>query len=121
MALWMSSVVFAGIDLSDFDEDAMRAVDDASKELESSLASKDTQVALANAQFIRDSLQWAEGYFGKKGNVDDAVRLARQGQELATAIEKSVKASDFEAASGSYDSLVRTCKRCHDAYKPPKL
>jgi hypothetical protein len=119
--LWVANVVFAGIDLSDFDEDAMRAVEDASKELESSIAARDVQVTAANAEFIRDSLQWAEGYFAKKGNVADAVTLARQGREFAAAIAKSVNESDFDAASASYTSLVRTCKRCHDAYKPPSL
>jgi hypothetical protein len=120
-ALLASAGVLAGIDLSDFDTDAMRAVDDAKKELESSLAARDAQNAVANAEFIRDSLQWAEGYFNRKGNVADAVQLAQDGRRYAEAVAQSVTESDFDAASNAYNSLVRTCKSCHDAYKPPSL
>jgi hypothetical protein len=121
VALGLSSAVFASIDLSDFDKNTMQDVDDANKELESALGSKETQVAVANAEFIRDSLNWAEGYFEKKGDAADAVKLARQGRELAAAIAKSAGEGNFEAATDSYSSLRRACKSCHDAYKPPSL
>lgn len=121
--LCLASVAFAAakLDLSDFDTDAMQAVDDAKKELEAGLAAKDTKVSVENAEFIRDSLAWAEGYFGKKGSVADAVKMAGEGREFAAQIARAAAANDFDAASSSYDSLVRTCKSCHDAYKPPKL
>jgi hypothetical protein len=121
IAIGVSGTVFAAMDLSDFDQDTMQAVDDAKKELESGLAAKESKEAVANAEFIRDSLQWAEGYFAKKGNVDDAVKWAREGREFAAAIATSVGRGDFDAASESYNSLVRTCKSCHDVYKPPSL
>ena len=120
-ALAVSGAVFGSIDLSDFDKNTMQDVDDANKELESALASKETQIAVANAEFIRDSLHWAEGYFDKKGNAADAVKLARQGRELAAAIAKSAGEGNFAAATDAYDSLRRACKSCHDAYKPPSL
>src|SRR5262245_26457069 len=99
----------------------MQDVDDANKELESAIASKETQVVVANAEFIRDSLHWAEGYFDKKANAADAVKLARQGRELAAAIARSAGEGNFEAATDSYESLRKTCKSCHDAYEPPSL
>ncbi len=120
-ALCVSGAVFASIDLSDFDKNTMQDVDDANKELESALSSKETQVAVSNAEFIRDSLHWAEGYFDKKGNAADAVKLAREGRELAEGIAKSAGEGHFDAAMDSYESLRRTCKSCHDAYKPPSL
>jgi hypothetical protein len=120
-ALFASAAVFASIDLSDFDKNTMQDVDDANKELESALASKETQVAVANAEFIRDSLHWAEGYFDRKGNAADAVKLAHQGREQAAAVAKSAGEGNFEAATDSYTSLRKTCKSCHDAYKPPSL
>ena len=120
-ALALSSAVFASIDLSDFDKNTMQDVDDANKELESALASKEKQVAVANAEFIRDSLHWAEGYFDRKGNAADAVKLARQGREFADSIAKSAGEGNFDAAMDSYSSLRRACKSCHDAYKPPSL
>lgn len=115
-----SSIAPAAIDLSDFDEDAMRAVEDAAKELESGIPGRDVATVVANAEFIRDSLHWAAGWFEQK-NVGDAVRLAREGGEYAQAIAAHANANEFSAASDAFDSLKRTCKSCHDAYKPPKL
>jgi len=116
-----SAAAWASMDLSDFDQDTMQSVDDAKKELESGLAGRESKAAIANAEFIRDSLQWAEGYFAKKGNVDDAVKWAREGREYADAVAAAVGRGDFAAANESYNSLVRTCKSCHDVYKPPSL
>lgn len=118
--LIVSTVALAAIDLSDFDDDAMRAIEDAQKELESGIPSRDTQVVVANAEFIRDSLQWAQGYFDKK-NVTDAVKLAHDGSEYAQQIATHAGANDFEAANEAFGSLKRTCKSCHDAYKPPDI
>ena len=119
--LLATTTLASTLDLSDFDEDAMHAIDDAKKDLESDLASKDVKAAIENAAIIRDGLTWAESYFVKKGNVEDAIRLSKQGKGFATAIIESADARDFVAASDAYDGLVRTCKRCHDAYKPPSL
>jgi cytochrome c556 len=108
------------IDLTDFDDEAMRNVEDAAKELESNLFNKEADIAVPNAEFIRDSLIWAEGYFAKKG-AKDAVKWAQEGRELAVAIAASTKAKDFTAAYDQFGSLKKTCKSCHDAYKPPSL
>ncbi len=121
LILAASGAVFAGVDLSDFDKNTMQDVDDANKELESAIAEKETHATVANAEFIRDSLDWAQGYFDKKGNVPDAVKLARQGREFAAAIAKSAGEGNFDAALESYTSLRKACKSCHDAYKPPSL
>ena len=117
----MSGIVCASIDLSDFDQNTMQDVEDAGKELEAALAGRDGQTAVANAEFIRDSLQWAQGYFEKKPAAADAARLASEGREFAAAVAKAAAGGDFAAANDSYTSLKRTCKSCHDAYKPPKL
>jgi hypothetical protein len=111
----------ANIDLTDFNDDVMKNMDDTVKSLDSDIATHDSKSAQADANTIREGLHWAEGYFTRKGNVEDAVQLARQGEELAASIGKSTAANDFDAALASYDSLVKTCRRCHDAYKPPEL
>lgn len=118
--LIVCSVAPAALDLSDFDEDAMRAVEDAQKELESGIPSRDTQIVVANAEFIRDSLQWAQGYFDKR-NIADAVKLAHDGSEYAQQIATHASANDFDAANEAFGQLKRTCKSCHDAYKPPDI
>ena len=87
-ALLASAIALADVDLKDFDTDAMKAIDDAAKDLDSSISYKDAAVAVSNAEFIRDSLHWAEGYFAGKSNAEDAVKWSRQGRELADAIAK---------------------------------
>lgn len=115
------AVAATNIDLTDFDDDVMKNMDDTVKSLDSDLATRDAKAAQADAGTIRDGLHWAEGYFRRKGNVEDAVQLAKQGEELATNITRSAVASDFDAALTQYEALVKTCRRCHDVYKPPEL
>lgn len=111
----------ANIDLTDFNDDVMKNMDDTVKSLDSDLAGHDGKSAQADAGAIRDGLHWAEEYFTRKGNVADAVQLARQGEDLAANVAKSAASNDYDAALTSYESLVKTCRRCHDAYKPPEL
>ena len=111
----------ANIDLTDFNDDIMRNMDDTVKTLDSDLAGHDGKSAQTDARVIQDGLHWAEDYFTRKGNVADAVQLAKRGEDLASDVAKSAASNDFDAALASYDSLVKTCRRCHDAYKPPEL
>ena len=118
------SLVLAGtvnLDLSDFNDDVMRGLDDTMKTLDSDIATRNVKSVAADTQSIRESLSWAQDYFAKKGNLDDAVRWAKQGQDLAEAITKSTQESDFDTSLAKYDSLVKTCRACHDVYKPPDI
>jgi hypothetical protein len=116
-ALWAT----VDLDLKDFDEDVMRDVDDTVKSLDSDIATHNSASAIAEAQTIQQALKYAEDYFVKKGNVDDAVKWARQGEDQAQAVRSSVAASDFDAASDRYEALMKTCRACHDVYRPPDL
>jgi len=116
-----SALAFASIDLSDFDDDLMRNMDDAVKSLDASIASKDGPAATADAQFIVEGLKWTQSYFTSKGNVEDAVKFATQGHEFAATVADSVAKSDYDTAFTAYRSLVKTCRSCHDIYKPPSL
>jgi hypothetical protein len=111
----------AGLDLADFNDDVMRDMDDTMKSLDTHLATRDTKSVAVDTQSIRDGLKWAEDYFVKKGNVDDAVKWARQGQELAGAVASSAQSSDFDTSLDKYDALVKTCRACHNVYKPPDI
>ena len=115
------SVVYASVDLSDFDDDLMRNMDDAVKALDASIGGRDAQAAGNDARFIVDGLKWTEGYFTRKGNAEDAVKLAAQGHGLADSIATAATQNDFDTAFTAYRSLVKTCKSCHDAYKSPEL
>jgi hypothetical protein len=114
-------LAWADIDLSDFDDELMQNMDDAIKALDSSIATRDVPAATADAQFIVEGLKWTESYFAKKGNVADAVQLATQGHEFAATVATASAQNDFDAAFTAYRSLVKTCRSCHEAYKPPSL
>ena len=109
------------LDLTDFNDDVMRDMDDTMKRLDSDIATRNAASVTTDAQSIRDGLKWAQDYFTKKGNVEDAVKWAKQGQDLADAVAKSAQSSDFDTSLSTYDSLVKTCRACHDAYKPPDI
>jgi len=111
----------ANLDLTDFNDDVMKSMDDTVKSLDTDLATHDARSAQVDARAIGEGLHWATEYFTRKGNVEDAVQLARRGEALAGDIARSAASNDFEAALSTYDSLVKTCRRCHDAYKPPEL
>ena len=109
------------IDLADFNDDVMRDMDDSMKSLDSNIATHDSKSAAKDAQSIQAGLEWAQEYFTKKGYVEDAIRWARQGQDLAQGIAKSAQAGDFDASLTQYDALVKNCRACHDVYKPPDI
>ncbi len=108
----------ADIDLSDFDDDLMRGMDDAIKDLEPVIAAKNVQTAKEDAEVLRDGLKWAEDYFAKKGNVEDGVKFAQRSQEFTTTVLKALAANDLDTAATAARALSKACSNCHDAYKP---
>jgi hypothetical protein len=115
-----ASVMAGEIDFSDFDDELMRSMDDAIKELDSNVGGQDAKASLANTEVLRDGLEWAEKYFVAKPEAPLGAGLAREGQEHLALLVKSIEAGDFDAASNGVRSVVKTCKGCHDAYKPPE-
>src|SRR3984893_2437983 len=109
------------LDLTDFNDDVMREMDDTMKRLDSNIATRDATSVATDAQSIRDGLKWAKDYFTKKGNVEDAVKWDEHLKDLADAVVKSAQSSDFDTSLSTYDSLVKTCRACHDVYKPPDI
>jgi len=115
-----ASVMAADIDFSDFDDELMQSMDDAIKELDSNVGGQDAKASLANVEVIRDGLTWAEKYFSAKPEAPRGAGLAREGQEHLAVVAKSIEAGDFDAASNGVRAVVRSCKACHEAYKPPE-
>ncbi|MDB5986925.1 MAG: hypothetical protein JWR16_1978 [Nevskia sp.] len=119
-AVMSASPVFAGIDLSDFDDDTMRGMDDANKDLGPALGAGNAEAALADAQVMQDGLKVAEEYFVKKGGADDAVKIAQQGEEWVAAVLAALGKKDFDAATTAARETAKNCRSCHDLYKPLK-
>ncbi len=118
LAALSGSLAYADIDLSDFDDDSMRDMDDANKDLGPVLGARNGDAALADAQTIQNVLKQAEAYFVKKGGADDAVKLAQQGQASVAAVITAIGKSDFESAAASARDTAKNCRSCHDLYKP---
>src|SRR5437762_14047222 len=78
------------LDLSDFNDDVMRDMDDTMKRLDSDIATRDAKTVASDSASIREGLGYALEYFTKKGNAEDAVRWARQGRDLIEAVTNTV-------------------------------
>ncbi len=115
-----AGTALVSLDLSDFDDDLMHDMDDATKDLEPVLGAQNAQAAATDVQILQNGFKWTEEYFRRKGNTDDAVKIARHGQELIAEVVRKVTSRDFPAAAAAARDAAKTCGSCHDIYKPPK-
>ena len=106
------------LDLSDFDDDSMRDMDDANKDLQPVLGARNAQAALTDAQFIQSVLQQTEAYFNKKGGTETAVKIARDGEAAVAEVIAAIGRQDFDAAAAAARATAKNCRSCHDIYKP---
>jgi hypothetical protein len=106
------------LDLTDFDDDSMRDMDDANKDLQPVLGARNAAAALADAQVIQTVLKQTETYFTKKGGTENAVKIAQQGEAAIAAVVDAVHKSDFDTAAGAARDTTKNCRACHDIYKP---
>jgi len=121
-ALILASTAFAEfrqIDLHDYDDDLMRDMEKTIKYFEPDITAGNAQGAMDDAEVLRDGFKYTERYFAKKGDANDAVEISQKGQELIAAAIKSVSESNFEAAAEAARGTAKTCKSCHEIYKPP--
>jgi hypothetical protein len=110
--------VHVDLDLADFDDDSMRDMDDANKDLQPVLGAKNSDAALADAQVIQHVLKETEDYFTKKGGTDNAVKIARQGETSVATVIAALGKSDFDTAAAAARDAAKNCRACHDIYKP---
>jgi len=115
-----AGVMSAEIDYSDFDDELMRSMDDAIKDLDSNVGGQDAKASLANAAVLGDGFAWAEKYFAAKPEAPLGAGYAREGREHLVVLVQAIEAGNFDAASNGVRAVVRTCKACHEAYKPPE-
>ena len=118
VAALSSGLVLAQIDLSDFDDDSMRDMDDANKDLGPVLGAGNAEIALADLEVLRKTLLQTQDYFEKKGGTDDAVKIARDALALVSTAEAQIGERNFEGAAATARDISKNCKSCHDLYKP---
>jgi hypothetical protein len=117
-ALVRAQGVHVELDLNDFDDDSMRDMDDANKDLQPVLGARNATAALADAQVIQNVLKQTEAYFQKKGGTDDAIKIARQGEASVASVIAALGKSDFDTAAAAARDTAKNCRSCHDIYKP---
>lgn len=115
-----SGLVWADMDLSDFDDDLMRSMDTAIKDLEPVIGARNIEAATADVEVLNDGFKQTEDYFAKKGNAEDGVRFSKESQDIAAALTKALAAKDFDGAASRARDMARACTTCHDAYKTKK-
>jgi hypothetical protein len=106
-----------GQSVLDFDE-WMQRIDRRSQSVQRNLAAGEVNAASADAREIGELYGSMEAYFSRRGNADNAVKLSREGRELAATVVRSVAARDFATASKAAVSIARACRTCHLDYKP---
>lgn len=121
VAALSASAVWAAVDVSDFDEDVMKTMDDTNKTLQPDIAGKNAKAAIEGIEIIQQGLQWTEEYFASKGNAADGVKFAQEGKQLAAQVLNAVNAGDFDKAGAAARDLTKNCKACHEVYKPKGL
>ncbi|HLN25474.1 MAG TPA: hypothetical protein VK558_15990 [Patescibacteria group bacterium] len=118
-----SGVAYAAtvdLDLHDYDDELMRTLDQTIKYFEPDISAGNVLASKEDADILRESYKWMETYFAKKGNAEDAVKIAQQGEEYIATASKLAAAKDFDGAADAAHSAARTCRACHDIYKPLK-
>ena len=118
VALVHAEGVHVDLDLTDFDDDSMRDMDDANKDLQPVLGARNADAALADAQVIQNVLKQTEAYFTKKGGTDNAVKIARQGEVSVSVVIAALEKNDFDTAAAAARDTAKNCRSCHDIYKP---
>jgi hypothetical protein len=116
-AVLAAGQVALGQSVLDFDE-WMQRIDRRSQSVQRNLAAADAGAASADAREIGELYGSMEAYFSRRGNAGNAVKLSREGRELAATVVRSVASKDFATASKAAVSIARACRACHLDYKP---
>lgn len=101
----------------DFDE-WMQKIDRRSQSVQRNLTRKDVNGATADAREIGELYSSMETYFTRRGNAANAVKLSKEGRDLAATVVQSVAANDFAGATQAALSIAHACRTCHLEYKP---
>ena len=101
----------------DFDE-WMQKIDRRSQSVQRNLNRRDVNAATADAREIGELYGSMETYFIRRGDAANAVKLSKEGRDLAATVVKSVAANDFAGASQAAVSIAHACRTCHLEYKP---
>ena len=117
-ALMPNALALADVDTSDVDSYLMQDMENALKNLEPVLVAGNFDSARADAEVLRDGLQYVHDYFVAKGNAEDAVKMASEGQATIARVFAALDGKNLDAAIAAARDTARNCKACHEVYKP---
>ena len=113
----LSFAVTAEVDVSGIDTLLMQDMDASAKELEPLIGARNAPAATKAVTFLSGGLKWTESYFATQG-ANDAVELARDSQLKAAAVLSALSGGDYAGAATAARALTKTCRACHDVYRP---
>src|ERR1700733_13394277 len=96
----------------------MQTIDAKNQSEQANIAAKDAKAAADDAKALQDTFKLVEGFWTKRGNAPDGVKLSQQAEEAAGAVLKSIEAKDFDAAAAKSINVAQTCTACHRLYRP---
>jgi cytochrome c556 len=117
----ISMVAAPAVNLDEFDSNAMRAMDDAFKDLEPVLGASNTAAAKENLATLQEVYKWTLEYFTaqeKEGR--EGIVILKAGSKLLGEIDAALNKRDFNGAIAKARELQANCKSCHDKFKPKK-
>ena len=117
LGVMLSFAVTAEVDVTGIDTLLMQDMDASAKELEPLIGAKNTTAATKAVTFLSGGLKWTEDYFAAQG-ASDAVGFAKDGQLKAAAVLSALSGGDYAGAATAARALTKTCRACHDVYRP---
>ncbi len=99
--------------------DEMRNAEDTLRDLDSNLSLQNRK-ALDEARELARFFQQVGAHYTAQPNAARGVDFARRSQDLAQAVASAVEAGNYDAAQDALSDLTRSCKTCHEVYKPKK-
>jgi hypothetical protein len=102
----------------DMDTDLMQTIDDTAKSVTSNIDLRNPAAGGTDAQELQNLFRQVQAFYERRHDAPDAVTYARTSLDLAGRIERALAGRDYADAARAAADLTRTCRSCHDVYKP---
>jgi len=104
---------------ADISAEDMRNAEDTLRDLDSNLALQNRK-ALDEARELAQFFQQVGAHYTARPDAARGVDFAGRSQDFAQAVATAVEAGNYDAAQDALSDLTRSCKACHEVYKPKK-
>ena len=111
-----TALLAAEIDLSGFDTLLMQDMDATVKDLEPLIGARNSAEATEAVVFLEQGLEWTEQYSIERRRRRREARPRRQAARAGR--RAALAADDFGAAAAAARDVAKSCRACHDVYRP---